>query len=680
MLRKPHKLRVILLGVIFSVLAGAVVARLAFLQQVNHEHYERRARGQHVTAVVLQAERGDILDRRGRPLAASTGTLSIYIDRAHFAPEGHDLDLERIAGQAAYYLQQSPARVLERITGGESSPGKGVVALGRQLDPVSAERIGDLFANWDVPRRAYWFHRESKRLYPRSIAPHVVGFTTSDGDGDNQGLAGLEIGMDSQLAGRRIESSTFRSGISQILRPFDEEDLLDARGNTLVLTIDAAIQEAAEAAVAAAAAEFGAAGAGAVAMDVHTGEILALANWPTFDNNAASSSTSEQRRNRILTDPFEPGSVAKLWTAAILLDLNLIEYDTLIDCEGGRAIVDGRRLQDSPGHYLNVVPFHEVIRHSSNVGAVKAGQRLDNARWFEYLRAFGFGEPTGIDLPGEGGGLLYNPSKWTRLSRTSLPMGYEIGVTPMQTVAAIAALVNGGELVRPHVVREVRDSRGNIVMRREREVVRRVLRPSTSAIMRKMMQDVVDNGTGKKAAVEGYTVGGKTGTTRKSHITTHREYISSFAGVIPCDQPRVAIYVFVDSPQGACYASTVAAPTFRAIAESAMLHLGVTPQRVVAPEVAVAAPAAPAAQPEAVAVEPGAMPDLRGMTVAQALVEMARLAPESLRLLGSGRAVDQFPAPGAAIEPGAPMIVVFDPSGQRRPSATSLFTAARTTP
>jgi membrane peptidoglycan carboxypeptidase len=258
-------------------------------------------------------------------------------------------------------------------------------------------------------------------------------------------------------------------------------------------------------------------------------------------------------------------------------------------------------------------------------------------------------------------------------------MGYEIGVTPMQTVAAIATMVNGGELVRPHVVKEVRDSRGNIVMRREREVVRRVLRPSTSAIMRRMMQDVVDNGTGKKAAVEGYTVGGKTGTTRKSHIHTHREYISSFAGVIPCDQPRVAIYVFVDSPQGAYYASTVAAPSFRAIAEASMLHLGVTPQRVVAPEVADEATPAPLALDDAVVVEPGAMPDLRGMTVAQARVEMARLAPESLRLLGSGRAVDQFPAPGAAIEPGAPMIVVFDPSGERRPNATSLLTAARTT-
>lgn len=673
MLRKPHKFRVILLGGIFVVLGAAVAARLVALQVVSHDRYSARARGQHVTEVVLQSERGDILDRRGRPLATSTGTLSIYIDRAHFAPEGSGIDKERIAGQLAWFLQQSPARVLSRIEGE-----RGVVTLGRQLDPVTAERIGDLFRQWSVPRRAYWFHRESKRLYPRGIAPHIVGYTATDGDGDNEGLAGLELMYNRHLSGQRIESASFRTGLSQVIMPFEQGALLDARGRTLVLTIDAAIQEAAESAIAAAAEEFRARGAGAIAMDAQTGEILAMAAWPTFDNSRHGAATNDARRNRLLTDPFEPGSVAKLWTAAMLLDLGLVHPDEIFDCEGGTAVVDGRRLRDS-GSRLRRVTFREVIRHSSNVGAVKAGIRMDNETWHGYLRAFGFGQPTGIDLPGEGSGLLYPTSRWTRLSRTSLPMGYEIGVTPMQTVVAVAALANGGEVLRPFVVKEIRDSRGAVVERRERHVVRRVIRPSTSAQMRELMADVVINGTGRPAAVEGYQVGGKTGTTRKSHIHDRAEYIASFAGVIPTDHPRVAIYVYVDDPQGSYYASRVAAPAFREIARAAMLHLDVTPTT----------PREPAADHAGAAtrgfadwqpVEAGEMPDLRGLSLAGVRAELSRLGASDIRILGSGRVVDQQPQPGAPFDAAHTVIVVLDPSGERRPVPAATLSTAWSTP
>lgn len=654
MLRKPHKLRVVMLGVAFFALGGVVAARLAHLQVVRHAEFAARADGQHTKRVVIQAERGDILDRRGRALATSTGSLSVYVD-GRFMPSPEQVDLERLAGQVSYYAGESPTSILRKLNR------QGVTTLARQLEPLAAERIGDLLAAYGVSQRAWWFHRESKRLYPRGLAPHVIGFTGTDGDGDNRGLAGLELAYQGNLQGERIESTTFRTGARQVLQPYDPHDLLAARGHTLVTTLDAPVQEAAEEAVRAAAEEFSAAAAGVIAMDVTTGGVLALAVWPDFDNANHGRATDEQRRNRILTDPFEPGSVAKLWTAGMLLDAGLIGIDTLVDCEGGAAVVDGRRLRDSPGHYLDVVPFYEVIRHSSNVGSVKAALALEDDQWHRYLRAFGFGSPTGIDLGGEGGGLLYPTSRWSRLSRTSLPMGYEIGVTPLQTVTAVAALVNGGRVLRPHIVQEIRNSHGDVVYQHEVEVMSRPIGPAASALMRELMEDVVLHGTGKKAQTAGFRVGGKTGTTRKSHIHTHREYISSFAGALPIEDPRIAVYCFVDSPQGAYYASTVAAPIFRKVAAAAVLQLGLTPTGIAPSETAFAPGAGdgPDARPRP-EVPPGTMPDLAGMTVGQ----VRRVLPvrdAAVRLIGSGSAVDQFPPAGADLADVSEVVVVFHP-------------------
>ncbi len=664
MLKKPHKLRVVLLGGFFCVLASTVLTRLYVLQVVRNDYYSGRADRQQTIRLTLQAERGDILDRRLRPLATSTGTLSIYINPKFFHAPESDVDLDALANQISYYTGLSPQHVRDRFERGA------VTDIGRQLNPDAAQKVGDLLDEYEISRQGFWFHRESKRQYPRGLAPHIIGFCGSDGDGDNEGLAGLEFLYNNELKGEKLEAETVRTGISQVMQPVAQKDLLAARGDTLVLTIDAAIQEAAENALASAGEEFNADACGAIVQDVNTGAILALASWPTFDNSKYGASPAASRRNRLLTDPLETGSVAKLFTAAFLLDSGKIQINTLVDCEGGRTVIGRRRITDAPGHYLDVVPFYEVIRYSSNVGTIKAAQALENDEWYAYLRSFGLGQKSGVDLPGEGSGILYPVEKWTSYSRTSLPMGYEMALTSMQIVNAISGMVNGGELLEPYVIAEIRDSHGNVTWQHERTVKNRMIRPATSLLMREIMEDVVANGTGTKAQIPGFRVGGKTGTTVKSQVLTHKEYIASFGGVVPINDPKIAIYCFVDNPHGKHYASEVAAPVFQKIGREAVLQLGLVPteveNQVTAFDARMTAPLPlnPAMTDIDQLAERQTMPDLRGLTMAEVRTWLhADLA--NVRFTGSGRLADQSPLPGEVIEPTTEITLIFDQEAAR---------------
>lgn len=661
MLKKPHKLRVVLLGGGFCLLGALVVGRLAHLQIGDHEQYAETAKGQQTSRVTIQPERGEVLDRHGRPLATSTGTLSVYINPKFFKAPEAQIDSRELAARIAPYSTLDAATIQRRIEGSN------VVHLGRQLNPESAQKIAGIVEEAGVRGEGWWLHRESKRRYPRGLAPHILGYCGSDGDGDNDGRAGVEFSYNEELSGKRVEARAARTGIRQVMEPVAQEDLLAARGNTLVLTIDPAVQEVAEAAVAEAGERLEASGVGAIAMDVNTGEILAMASWPTYDNARFGEYSANEWRNRILTDPFETGSVVKLFTAAILLDLGRIGLDDMVDCEGGSALFGRRRITDAPGHKLNVVPFLEVIRFSSNVGTVKAAQALENEEWYDYLRRFGLGRKTGIDLPGEDGGILYSTDKWTSYSRTSLPMGYEVALTPMQIVTGVAGLVNGGELLEPYVVKEVRDARGNVVRKRERTVRARIVRQSTSLLMREIMEDVVLHGTGESAQVPGYRVGGKTGTTQKSHILDRREYIASFAGAIPIDDPKVAIYSYVDNPpRGSHYGGQAAAPIFSKIAAEAMRQLGLPPTEAVEGEktdVVLAMLRMPAA--DLVAAQDSTMPDLAGLSMAEAR-EALRPAAEHVQFRGTGRVADQSPLPGAPLGAETNVTVIFSPDAPHR--------------
>lgn len=668
---KPHRLRAVLLGALFLSLTGMVGFRLQQLQVGEHAYYLEKAEQQQTRRVTIQAERGEILDRTGRPLAQNTNRLTVYINPDYFAPKYFSGDLDDLAKSLSGVLDASPEELRRRFDGTSTTH------LARRVRPETGNRAIDVLESFNAPGQAYWLDLVSNRVYPRHLAASVIGFCRRDGDGDNVGLAGLEVQYNSELQGKKVSGEVPVSNIRQRLEPWEPSDLPEARGNSLVLTLDANIQESVEQIVAETIKEFEADSGGAVVMDPDTGGILALASYPSFDNNDLSTAERGSMRNRILTDPLETGSVMKLFTAAMLLDLGYVTPDTLIDCEGGYAVVDGRRLRDSPGHTLDVVAFKETIRHSSNIGVVKAAQSLENPEWYRRLRSFGFGQPTGVDLPGEGGGILYPVERWTKFSRTSLPMGYEIAVTPIQVAAGLSSLVNGGTYYEPHLVSEVRSPKGETIERRGRQALRRVIRPTTSAMMRDLMEDVVVNGTGDEAQLPGYRIGGKTGTTRKSDVFDRREYIASFGGAFPINDPRAVIYVYIDNPRTAYYASQVAAPAFQRIVKATALHLGIPPSKDFRPAEEAPArifsgfpgsafPAAYTAPDNYVYV--GRTPDFDGMTMAEA----RRHLPENLEevsFYGSGYVSDQFPPAGEPLSETTRVMLHFAPEKKTQPRA-----------
>lgn len=683
-LKKPHRLRVVMLGALFVGLAAVVTGRLYVLQYARHDHYVERADRQHYKRVIVQPERGDIVDRAGQPLAQSTGRFSVYINpkyfRAPYAEVNETEMIETIARESELPLEDVRAAFASQ----------GATRLAKRMAPVDARLLARVLDQYDSDGRGYWLDRESMRIYSKKVAASVIGFCQKDDEGDNVGLAGLEYQYDKQLHGAKIVGRSQRSAISQTMKPWEPEELLAARGNTLVLTLDTNIQEAAERALANAIEKWNADCAGVVVMEVNTGAVVAMASYPTFDSNKFAEAKDDARRNRTLTDPLETGSVVKLFTASMLIDKGYITPDTVIDCENGYAVVDGRRLHDSPGHYLGVTNFRHALRFSSNIGIVKAAQVLENNEWYAALRGFGFGAPTGIDLPGEGSGLLYPVEKWTKFSRTSLPMGYEIALTPVQIVAGISSLVNGGIYYEPYVVAEIRDAQGNVVERHEPKPLRSTIRPTTSAVMRDLMEDVVDLGTGTKAQVGGYRVGGKTGTTRKSNVFSHPEYIASFAGAFPMNDPRVAVYVYIDNPKGEYYASAVAAPAFQEIAQACVVQLGIPPSEEVLTE---EKPVKPGRKPKEPPPDPlvveaefeaqqkagnaelslyGRMPDFRLMTMKEAR-EALPPGLASVKFLGSGIVTDQLPAPGEPLTGTSEAVLHFSPDTQ---AATALLAPA----
>jgi len=655
--RWPSEIRLVAFATAFVGLSWVVVWRLGQLQIQKHEHYSEVAQGQHFKKIVIQPERGEIVDAKGRILATSVGRLSVYVD-----PRNLPNEAEAWAGLFSETLEIPYTRVISLLQ--KEHP----VPLARRLPPDVACKMLAISDEYDLPENALWFHRETQRLYPRDTASHVIGFCSTDGDGDNVGMAGVESEYNEVLKGERVSLRLERSAIRTVLSPAQESAFRQAQGDTLVLTIDAAVQETAEQALTAQVEKYEADAGVVVVMETKTGAIRALCSYPGFDNNRFSQATAPERRNRVLTDPIEPGSVAKIFTMATLFELNRYGPNDTIDCHGGYVRIHGRNVTDAPGHTLHIAAIREVFRYSSNVGTVLAAQSLEPEEYYNQLRRYGFGRPVGIDLPGEGAGMLWPVEKWTAMSMSSLPMGYEIAMTPLQLVSAASGILNNGKLMRPYVVAERRSPRGSVVWRANPEMIREVVRPSTSALMRELMEEVVLHGTGKKAQVENYRTGGKTGTTRKSQVLDRREYISSFMGAVPIDDPELTIFCSIDNPKGAYYASEVAAPVFQEVATAALAQLAIPP--TVAPSTSIASREADdnrhaeadgdldIGTPDRMTTGPGEMPDLSGLTMAEARRGL-RGFDVDVRFVGSGKVVDQSPNPGTPLAAGARAIVVF---------------------
>ncbi|MCP4202140.1 MAG: PASTA domain-containing protein [bacterium] len=627
--------RLVVFLVVMALWAAGISARLYQLQVVEHESYARRAFDQQLQMVDLAPPRGTIFDARGRKLA-----VSMAVDSAYVLP--HKLaDVEDAAERIAPILGSTPAGVLERLI--DERPW---LWLTRQLDPPVAEALRKL----DI--EGIGFVEESKRFYPLDeLAGPVLGFVGTD----HSGLAGLELAYDSVVSGEPMRRRFLKDALNdRVVAPgFSFIDA--APGADLHLTIDATVQYIVEDELARALEKSHARAGVAVLMQPHTGAILAMASLPAFNPNRFGDYERAQWRNAAVEDAFEPGSTFKAITAAAALERNLIDPMDVIDCEQGEITIGSTRIRDHKP--FGELTFREVIARSSNVGAIKAGLRLERSEFFDDTRRFGFGSATDIDLPGENSGIVRGVEKWSKYEAAYLSIGQGISATPVQLIRAFGAMANGGYLVEPHVVATVdRGGRREAPARAESDGP--VVSAATLRSLTRLLEAVVEEGGGAQAAVPGYRVAGKTGTAQKALPGVGYlpdRYVASFLGFVPSRRPEVVAMVMLDEPRGLFYGGEVAAPVFAAIMTRVLPYLGVAPgaPEDFEPTLETGAPVPATGTLLARTVRPptGAttasdeIPDVRGLTAREAIQTLAQsgLRP---RLHGSGFVELQSPQAG----------------------------------
>jgi cell division protein FtsI (penicillin-binding protein 3) len=547
-----------------------VALRLVYLQVYQRAELADRAERQQERLVKLEPKRGTIYDRMGRELA-----VSLDVDSVYGVPSKIDNPRE-VALQLSRILRENP-RMLERKLAGD----KHFVWLSRKVEPAKARKVKDLDSS-EVGLQA-----ESRRFYPKkALAGSVLGFTGMD----NAGLEGLERAYDKTLRGVSGWVLAEKDAVGRTVFPGGPgfQYKLPKPGHDIMLTIDEVIQHIVEKELDAMLVTARAKGGVCIVMNPKTGEVLALAVRTTARSSQAFNPNEPQRykpeewRNRCVTDAFEPGSIFKPVLAAAALEEKVVHPLERFDCSAGKIQVADRVISDA--HQNGVLTFTDVIAESSNVGTIKVALRLGKERFYKYITAFGFGRKTGVDLPGEIAGLVKDQRLWSGVSIGSIAIGQEIGVTPVQVATAYCALANGGILLKPYIVAEIVDPDGGEGKKFQPQIVGRIITEETCAKVNKMLQRVVEAGTGEKARPAGYTAAGKTGTAQKIDQKTgtysKKDYVSSFAGFVPATAPRLVILVMVDSPEGVIYGGSVAAPVFKAVAEQSLAYLQVTPDDV----------------------------------------------------------------------------------------------------
>ena len=617
----------------FLVLFVVAAGRAFQLQVLQGERLKRLGERQHLKEWIVLPKRGAVLDRTGEPLALSLETESVYArpHRIH--------DPASVSRALAKILNLDSAEVKQKITAD-----KPFVWVKRQIGPQEAEQIQALSAN------GIGMFYEPNRYYPQGqLAGQVIGFVGRD----SEGLEGLELHYNDYIRGETGSSVIERDALGRRVLVQGVEGLRIPPGADIHLTLDTSIQYLAEKELEAAINKVRAKAGVAIVVDPSTGEVLALANYPSFNPNQFSKQSSEQKRNRAVTDSFEPGSTFKTILAAAALEEGVVGKDDLFYCEMGKYAYAGKIIHDTHPH--GWLPFSKILQVSSNIGFTKIAEKLKRERYFKYIEKFGFGQVTGIDVPGEVPGLLRKPESWSAIDLATHAFGQGIAATPMQMAMAYAAIANGGFLMRPYLVRRVVGPKGEILLENQPHVVRRVVSEKTSRLLGSMLKEVThEGGTGTMAKVEGFEVAGKTGTAQKADLI-HGGYsagkrIASFVGFVPADAPRLVALVLVDEPEANVYGGIVAAPVFRNIARGALHHLGVAPQKSHWVP-AVAEPAAPPPRrllkkKAAAAGSTAGAPDFVGLSLREA-IEKARAMRVKVQMRGNGYVVKQSPAPGS---------------------------------
>lgn len=669
-IRENKKRYAFLCGIIFLIFVG-VVLRLAWLQLWDSERLSKLAEQQITADVTRKNPRGKILDRDGEELAVSIMTSSLYVDPFEMVDtlkgkkqQEPIRDVKRLGAEVLAPVLEMDAEELYELF---SSEGR-FLWVKRTMDPKETEVVKKLIQEHKLP--GLHFLEESKRYYTkRGAAAQVLGFVGTD----DIGWSGIEYTLNTVLSGAESRHEALFNALGGQMLGKDvkgqkQENLFNA-----YLTLDSKMQYVLEDAMEDAIKRTKAKGAAAIIMDPYTGEVLGMASRPTFDPNNYGKYEPNTWSNKAISMIYEPGSVFKPIVACMGMAEQMITPDTIFQDDGKIQVAD-RVIHnwDYKWEYKGKgsIPFSDVIKHSVNTGMVQLGLELGAHKLTNYSKLFGFGEPTGIELPGEESGILYKAENMYKPDVATMAIGQGIAVTPIQMLRAICAIANGGELLQPYIIKKIVAPNGDVVREGEKKVIRQVISKDTAAKMRAMMEQVVIDGGGKSAAIKGYRIAGKTGTAEKLAEKGGYEkdkYIASFVGFVPADKPKYAMIVMIDDPQGAFYGSQVCAPIFRDTLQQILVAKGIQPisgeglpsfEQLEQAETKVLQTEKPASQLTLLPDGKVKLPDFKGVDMRRAagIVRQGRLR---LKPHGSGFAYKQEPKAGSVVEEGATIEIWF---------------------
>ena len=653
--KKWIRIRIYLVAIFFIIGLGANLFRAYQLQVLERDKLNTLALSGIKAVVKLPPKRGTIYDRDGHELAVSVEVGSIYANPRLIE------DKNLIAGHLALGLNESKNSILTLLN--KESP---FVWIKKKVPPDKIKQIKS------VGLKGIGFTTETRRYYPgKDIAGQLLGFAGND----NQGLEGIEKYYDEVLKGPNETLIQMRDAVG---RPFyisqPEGDGQNMRN--LTLTIDKDIQFKAQEALEAEIKETSAKGGQCLIMKPDTGEILAMAVYPSFNPNIFNEFSSSDWRNRLIADCYEPGSTIKAFLLSVALENNVVTSDTTFYCENGEYYIGGHTVHDSHKH--GVLSVSDIVTLSSNIGAIKIGQKVGYENFYKYLNNFGFGTKTGIDLKGERDGFVRTPQAAREIDRANTFFGHGLSVTSLQLATAMSSIANGGKLMRPYLVKEITDQSGNVVQKNQPVMVRRVLSQATTRLVTGVLENVVsEKGTAAKAAISGYSVAGKTGTSQKITETgtySHEKYVSIFVGFVPANNPEMVILVMVDEPKGTGYGGLVAAPVFSEIGKWSLNNMRINPDLKIdssniVQEAKMNNPE-PVSQPNVVrkaiiattdSEDANLVPDFSGQTMRQVL-QKGRASGLNVIIDGTGTAVMQSPEAGSPLEGITSVKVTFKPS------------------
>jgi cell division protein FtsI (penicillin-binding protein 3) len=657
--------------ILFVAFYGAIVAKAFYYQVIGDDAIRRFSESQYEKKIVIPPARGSILDRNGNKLAITVTAYSVGASPVTIQ------DKEGFAAVVKRVLGVSTKKTLKKMQSKKS-----FVYIKRQVERDVANTFITELGKLKEFRREYRLFgkigvvniiAEPKRYYPgKELAANVIGFC----DIDSVGLEGIEKTFDKYLRGKRLSLICEKDARGRLIIPEVIPDK-EAFGHTLQLTLDRNIQFICEKEIAEGVKKFHAKGGMAIAMSPVTGEIYGMAVYPGFDPNKPGKYSPWRRKNRAITDVYEPGSTFKVFLLSGALEAGEVRITDNIYCENGIYRVQRRSIRDTHRSEWLTVP--EVMIYSSNIGAVKIAEKFSPEKFYEYILKFAFGSKTGLELEGEVSGIIPSETTFKKPIRyATASFGQGIATTPLQMITAFSSIVNGGITLKPYIVKEVRDRFGKIVYRGKPLYSGRVISRETSAVMREILKGVVtEEGTGTLADLQGYSIGGKTGTSQKVDFKKggySDERIASFIGFFPADEPSIAILVLIDEPKDEVYGGLVAAPIFNKIASKVAIYAGIAPDKAeegfqsVAEAEAIDGGRRKSAQKSRLPVMKVSytsddegnfiMPDLEGLTVAQ-VIDMMEALPVELRLRGSGIVLKQYPSPGKRISQGIKCLITL---------------------